>query len=225
MEKVQCINQHWFDSEKYMQCPFCGAAKMAVKVETAAIGKTESERKTIGQILFSRRKTGTTEIATGSMIPPTGQIGPTVRPSNIPVTQGTSDIPKTELLIKPKNGQTEIVPQDPYGNVTSYLFSEEVKTPVTAWLVGISGKHSGRSYVVKPGVNLLVNTFDRGATITYEPVTRRFMIDGDASEIYCNGFRVGSKRELGAYDVIEIENDKYMFVPFCGPNFDWNNTK
>lgn len=225
MEKVQCTNLHWFDSEKYMQCPFCGAAKMEVKTTTDAIGKTESERKTIGQILFSKRKTGTTEMASSSMIPPTGQIGPTLRTSNMPTSQGNSAIPKTELLMKPRPEQSEAVMPVSNDYAVSYLFSEEVKTPVTAWVVGISGKHCGRSYVVKPGVNLLVNTFNRGATITYEPVTRRFMIDGEASEIYCNGFRVGSKRELGAYDVIEIENDKYMFVPFCGPNFDWNSNR
>ena len=206
MKKIQCINQHWFDAEKYVFCPVCGAPKVEEQKPMNTVEKNEPERKSISQILFSRRKTDMNDMSQ--------------RP-----TENQSDIPITKSLKLSKPEQAEVKTSVSFGDTISYLFSEEAKLPVTAWLVAISGKRSGRSYVVKPGMNLLANTFGKVATITYESITRKFIIDGAGAEIYCNGFRVGSKRELGAYDMIEIENDRYVFVPFCGPNFDWNTFK
>ena len=225
MVKVQCKNRHWFDAEKYTLCPHCGAAKMEENIPMNAGGQKEPERKTISQLLFGRRETSTGTMR-GSMTDSHSQsnrIVPSQQPYPSNPAPENSDIPKTELLMKPRTIQQEVKQTIPHENVISYVFSEEVKVPVAAWLVGISGTRAGRSYVVKPGVNLLVNTFARGATIAYEPEKRSFLISGEESEIYCNGFRVGSTRELNAYDMIELENEKYMFVPFCGANFDWNS--
>ncbi len=229
MVKVQCLNMHWFDAEKYTLCPHCGAGKLEEKKPTNAVGKKESERKTISQLLFGKRETQSGSMQSSAIQRSTAEASvsqriPTQRPvQDDAVTEKDSDIQKTELFWKPKAPQQEEKTAVPYDNVISYVFSEDVKSPTAAWLVGISGSRTGRSYIVKPGVNLLVNTFGRGATISYEPEKRCFLLSGEESEIYCNGFRVGSTRELKAYDVIELENEKYMFVPFCGPNFDWNS--
>lgn len=206
MEKVQCINLHWFDAEKYVNCPLCGASKSDENKSMNTSGTVEPECKSKGWRLFPSRKPKSDDISQGSV-------------------EEDSDIPITKSLKMTKQEQVEVKSSISFDYTISYLFSEEAKMPVTAWLVGVSGKNSGRSYVVKPGMNLLANTFGKVATITYEPATRRFVIDGAESEIYCNGFRVGSKRELGAYDLIEIENNKYIFVPFCGPTFDWDTYK
>lgn len=223
MIKVQCINQHWFDAEKYTLCPHCGAEKSEEKKAENPTAK-EPQRKTLGNFLFGNRETETSAIQRSTVQPSVKRTGQTQwPPQNDMASRRDVDIPKTELLMKTKTEQPEVVPMFQNNYMISYVFSDEIKVPVAAWLVGISGMRAGRSFVVKPGVNRLVNAVGNSATITYEPTTRRFLITGEDTEVYCNGFRVGSTRELNAYDVLEIENEKYMFVPFCGANFDWNN--
>lgn len=223
MIKAQCINQHWFDAEKYTFCPHCGAGKAEEK-ELENTNRKEPQRKTLRGFLFGNHEIGTSVIQRGAVEPfdSRADLGQGMFRDNLGAKE-QSDFPKTELLITPRYEQSEIKTVSSDNYVLSYVFSDEEKVPTAAWLVGIGGKRAGRSYVIKLGVNRLADRGESGATITYEVEKRRFWLSGDETEIYCNGYLVGSKRELNAYDVIEIQNEKYMFVPFCGVNFDWSN--
>ncbi|MNI49269.1 hypothetical protein D3C73_1038700 [compost metagenome] len=64
------------------------------------------------------------------------------------------------------------------------------------------------------------------AVIVYDPKKRNFyLLPGDASGLaYHNNEAVYSPAELNAYDLIQLGRSKFVFVPLCGPHFEWDNS-
>ncbi len=63
--------------------------------------------------------------------------------------------------------------------------------------------------------------------IVYDEKKRNTVIlPGDAAGItYLNGEAVYVPIELMPYDKIELGESTFVFVPFCGENFNWNDVK
>ena len=52
------------------------------------------------------------------------------------------------------------------------------------------------------------------------------ILPGDAAGIaYLNQEAVYVPTELMPYDTIELGRSKFVFVPFCGEHFEWNDVK
>ena len=66
---------------------------------------------------------------------------------------------------------------------------------------------------------------ERHAIVTYEPKGRIFFAQpGESRELfYVNGQVVLMNVELHDRDVLNVGNTKLMFVPFCGPDFSWDD--
>ena len=122
----------------------------------------------------------------------------------------------------------------------SIYANEQGEEPVTGWLVGVAGIYRGASFSLKAGVNVIGRDagsyvclkkdpqVSRGkhASIIYEPKKKLFYLgEGENSLTYCNEELVCGKQELKPYDAIEIGGGKYVFVPFCGENFDWEKSE
>ena len=107
------------------------------------------------------------------------------------------------------------------------LFTQET-SPVCGWLVCISGPRQGKDYKIKSGKNFIGRADDMDIQILGDnKISRRnhgvVVFDpGDSNGlVYHNDAAVYSPTVLGSYDVIELGESKFAFVPFCGENFMW----
>lgn len=118
----------------------------------------------------------------------------------------------------------------------SIYATEQGVEPVTGWLVGVRGEYKGSSFQLKAGMNVIGRSADayvslkkdtqvsRGkhAVIIYDPKKKEFYLGAGEELTYCNDNRVCGEQELKPYDLIEIGGGSYMFIPFCGEQFDWD---
>lgn len=111
--------------------------------------------------------------------------------------------------------------------------------PVVGWLVCISGKFYGQSFLLKSGRNFIgrgtgmdvclagENTVsrDRHATVIHEPRKNIFIAQpGESRELfYVNGNVVLSSVELKKNDVLQVGEVQLMLIPCCDEAFQWDS--
>jgi hypothetical protein len=109
--------------------------------------------------------------------------------------------------------------------------------PVVGWLVCVEGADKGRDYRIRTERNAIGRASDMEicingdqtihredhAYISFNPRNCRFYIQPGEHRglIYLNGDEVLTPAVLKAYDEIELGATKLRFVPFCGPEFQW----
>lgn len=109
--------------------------------------------------------------------------------------------------------------------------------PVVGWLVCKTGADKGRDYKIhsennyigrSERMNICIHGDDtisreNHAIITYDNVEGVFYFAPGVgrSIIRLNGKALLMTTELSAYDEIEIGTTKLIFVPLCGPQFNW----
>jgi hypothetical protein len=112
--------------------------------------------------------------------------------------------------------------------------------PVVGWLVCIEGPDRGRDYRIRSEKNFIGRdprmdicvagdegiSRDHHAAISFNPRNNRFrLLPGDGRGlVYLNGEEVDAPRELKARDLIELGQSRLMFLPFCGPEFQWDSS-
>jgi hypothetical protein len=122
-----------------------------------------------------------------------------------------------------------------------YLGETEDIDPVTGWLICIEGPQLGQDYRIMAEKNFIGraedmhiriigdNTISRRnhAVVVYDPKKRNFfLLPGDASGLaYHNNEAVYSPVELTAYDVLQLGQSKFIFIPLCGIHFEWDHSK
>lgn len=140
--------------------------------------------------------------------------------------------PKTE----PMRQEPKMQDLDAIKTVSVYA-TESGEEPVTGWLVGMEGVYRGSSFSLKTGVNVIGRDVSAyvclkkdtqvsrkcHATVLYEPKKKVFYLgEGENTMTYLNDELLSGKQKLNDRDMIEIGGGKYMFVPLCGENFDWD---
>jgi len=135
-------------------------------------------------------------------------------------------------------------------SVTSYSASEDTKTvayydfgndesPVVGWIVCIKGKYQGQGFDLKSGQNYIGRAMnmgialakeesvsrDRHAAIIFDPAKQAFFIQhGESTGLtWLNGELVMEHTQLSAYDKIKLGTAEFVFVPFCGEKFTWDD--
>lgn len=117
------------------------------------------------------------------------------------------------------------------------VLQEEVQ-PVCGWLVCIEGARVGMDYKIHNGKNFVGrgddmdiqilgdNAINRKnhTIIVYDQKKRNTVIlPGDSAGLaYLNDEAIYVPTELKPYDVIELGKSRFLFVPLCGENFEWN---
>lgn len=123
-------------------------------------------------------------------------------------------------------------------DIETDLLYQEIE-PVCGWLVCIEGARVGKDYKIKEGKNFIGRSDDMDiqilgdnkvsknnhAIIVYDPKKKNnVLLPGDSSGIaYLNGEAAYVPTELAPYDVIELGRSKFLFVPFCGEHFEWED--
>lgn len=120
------------------------------------------------------------------------------------------------------------------------LLAEE-EQPVCGWLVCIQGARVGKDYKIHNGKNFVGRGDDMDiqilgdneinrrnhAVIVYDQKKRNTVIlPGDSAGLaYLRGEAVYVPAQLNPYDTIEMGKSRFIFVPLCGQNFEWNDTE
>ena len=118
---------------------------------------------------------------------------------------------------------------------------EEEEEPVCGWLVFIQGARVGKDYRIHNGKNFVGRGDDMDiqilgdneinrrnhAVIVYDQKKRNTVIlPGDSAGLaYLRGEAVYVPAQLNPYDTIEMGKSRFIFVPLCGQNFEWNDTE
>jgi hypothetical protein len=117
----------------------------------------------------------------------------------------------------------------------------EVSRPVCGWIVCIAGPSKGHDYKIKAGKNFIGRADDMDiqvlgdneishrnhVIIAFDPKKRNAMLlPGDSNGIaYCRNEPVYNPVELRSHDNIEIGRSRFLFVPFCGSHFNWEDSE
>ena len=215
MNLKQCKNGHFYDADKYSECPHCNGAMSSLDATIAlkisdledAYGREEDERK------------DAPEEAMREMIP-----------------EGMNQNPSLEEAIR--EAQT---PVDELDKTVSFYRETLGAEPVVGWLTCIKGKHFGKSFSLHSGRNyigrdrsndvVLANDMSisriRHAAVVYDPRGKCFIVQpGESRELfYVNDRILLSNALLQAYDILSVGNEDLLFIPMCGERFCWEETE
>lgn len=199
MPMVRCPNGHFYDDTKHRVCPWCA-------VPDVDLGAT-------------RR----VDVPPPSGGPSGGDEGATVR-----IPSGGA---------KETSGFVRTPPAGDEGRTVALVRKKSGIDPVVGWLVCVKGPEKGRDYRIRAEKNAVGRsesmdlcirddeTISREdhAYIVYDPKKNLFRVQAGSSRglIYLNDEEVISSERLKPYDLLEMGESQFRFVPFCGEVFHW----
>lgn len=213
MNLLRCANGHYFDADKYHECPHCAELEKYELTQTIPIEVESSE---------ARKKTMDVSLHN-------------VNARNL--DDDASLISEIDRSLSKDSISLE-TDQDATVGYYANLIGRE---PVVGFLVCTKGEYFGDSFNLKSGRNFIGRALsmdvvldmdpmvsrERHAIITYEPRSRAFFAQPGNSHgmFYINDEVVLDNEMLKAYDIISIGNTSLMFIPCCGPAFCWEDLK
>lgn len=163
--------------------------------------------------------------------PPLTQAQPAQREVSQSISQVIPEIPP---MPAPRTANSDYDSAKTVG-VYANAFTE----PVTGWLICVKGESQGESFNLKAGKNAIGRgagmdvmlaqeksvSRDKHAIITYEPKKRIFLLQpGESSGlVYLNDELLMSYSEIKPYDKIQLGDALFVFIPFCGEQFTWDD--
>lgn len=129
--------------------------------------------------------------------------------------------------------------EDPAGSYTdaSYLEELEALHPVVGWLVCVQGPSRGKDYRVVGEKNFIGRSPEMDirivgdnsianrnhAILAYDKKERStLLLPGDSQGlVYLDGIAIYAPKEIYAFNQIELGKSKFVYIPFCGENFEW----
>ena len=230
MNLAQCPQGHFYDGDRYSECPHCA------KENGTSVPKNDDPTSPLPPVGVDpiSQKNNSTMISC-----PYGHFYDGSKYSSCPVC---AEGPKGGITVP--YGQ-EPIPEpapegDDDGGVTVMLKPEGVQNePVVGWMVCVKGEDAGKDYPLHTDKNFIGRAAnsdvclskdkavsrDRHAIIIYEPRGNVFFAQpGESSKLYyINGQVVLGNVELHAFDRISLGGTELVFVPFCGEHFMWKN--
>ena len=136
---------------------------------------------------------------------------------------------ETATREKKETGQTE-------AEIEETLFLQE-ENLVCGWIVCVAGPRRGKDYKVMAGKNFVgradnmdiqilgdnkISRRNHCVIVYDEKQSKTVILPGDSNGIvYLNDEAVYVPTQLSQYDVIEMGESKFLFIPFCGEHFKW----
>jgi hypothetical protein len=223
MNLTRCSHGHFYDVEKYDQCPHCAISGLrpgGVGLSSRRLGLGEGPARLPG---LTGRPGHTGEAVTAPQ-DPNQQATVSMGESLAEQVQGAS--PGGFGVGGARDEKT-----------VGFFAAPGGQEPVAGWLVCVAGANYGRDFRLKPGRNFIGrspsmdvaitgdNTVsrERQAVVIYEPRNQKFHVQaGDARGLcYLNDEIVLAPRELRRYDVLTVGATKLMFFPCCDARFHW----
>lgn len=247
MRKMTCDKGHFYDGDAHEACPICqkvmkdftGERQAAVPADSGKRDRNSvSKKKWLEKLIRPEKHTlemSDEECAAAPEPVPTPAPAEPVRRQE---EAGVHTIPLQEieeretLASQVAHAQQESAA----GNKTMAFYGTEAE-PVTGWLVCVRGAEKGMSYPLKTGQNFIGRALNmdialhkeqsvsrnKHAVIIFEPKKQIFFIQqGESSGLtYVNDELLMGMGQLKAYDQLQLGECELIFVPFCGPQFNW----
>lgn len=222
MKKVKCVNGHFFDADRFSNCPSCGAAPVEPLRVPDQGGVLEAP---VTRPLYPIE----------GFPPPISSLGAEDNPPhNDPKPDGDSPMGPLAIAVE-ETGSKETIALPK----TTPIYCPEKVDPPVGWLVCIRGIYTGRAFECKAGRNRIGRNLDMDiclsedlsisrdvhAAIIYEPKNRIFYLQAGTSSglTYRNGNLIFDHEELHAYDKVEVGKAEFVFFPLCGEKFTWDD--
>ncbi|MCF2683523.1 FHA domain-containing protein [Faecalicatena contorta] len=204
MKLQKCKNGHFYDTDKYTQCPHCEKSAGGMQdMVTEALNPADPIH---------------TEMLTEA---PVQQPQPEKEPvyQKAPVFEVKSEENHTVGYYSRVIGTEPVVGW--LVCTEGEYFGESFKLKSGRNFIGRS---SGMDVVLSADMSV---SRSKHAIIVYEPRKRMFIAQpGESRELfYLNDDVVLSNVEMQAYDVITIGTTKLMLIPCCGERFSWDDVK
>lgn len=227
MKLTKCSNGHFYDADKYSECPHCegGSVKSSTSSTSSKTNKT-SNTKSENPSKKIKTEDENNMHKTIAKFGTNGDVN-----NNSGLTQAINNPNFMNLYDKEQNGE----------NVQSGKNSSKERNrsyvPVCGWIVGISGPEYGHSYELY----LIDNSIGSGddniisikndsylcanshAIISFDSANQVFYLDYNRSEgkILVNNYSISESVYLKYMDVLQIGSSSYMLVPLCKDGFTW----
>ena len=136
---------------------------------------------------------------------------------------------ETATREKKETGQTDT-------QLEESLFMQE-EHPVCGWIVCVAGPRKGKDYKVREGKNFVGRADDMDIQILGDnKISRRnhcvivydvkqnnmVILPGDSNGlVYLNEEAVYTPMPLKEFDMLELGESKFLFIPFCGEHYRW----
>lgn len=249
MKLKKCPEKHFYDADKYDECPHC--AKKVKKPSTEKREENTSNRtsdKTVSLSQASYQESSKTvylpetESIAGGVSKTTQRTGnftvPLFPEEDFPVQESEKIEKVSDFAREVAEKSASVHAMQNSGEKTVAFYNTGGTEPVVGWLVCVKGEYVGESFNLKEGQNFigrslgmdiaLVNekTVSREfhAGIIFDPVEKTFYaVPGHSNGLtYVNGSILFSALPLKAYDEIQLGKSLYVFMPFCGDSFSWD---
>ena len=199
MAMKRCNSGHFYDTDKYSNCPYCGVQSLDVQATMA--------KRNMGNV-------SPTEAVGGNRN--SNQDFNTVASNNVGRSNPVSREPGETVGIVKRN-----IGIDP---VVGWLVCVEGPERGRDYRIRSEKNSIGRS----ERMDICISADDslsreNHAFVVFNPKKMTFRIQAGESRglVYLNDDEVLNYAELAPYDMIEIGQTKLLFVPFCGGNFQW----
>ncbi|MDD6157638.1 MAG: FHA domain-containing protein [Lachnospiraceae bacterium] len=137
-------------------------------------------------------------------------------------------------------GDSDAYDYDEEDRTESAYMKEKGMDPVVGWLVAVTGTLKGTDYRIHSDNNFIGRSRrmsicisgddtiskENHAVISYDTRSKKFYFKPGTGKnlVRVNENAIFSITELKAYDIIELGVTKFVFIPFCGEGFDWDQT-
>ena len=249
MKLKRCDSGHFYNGDKFPECPHCKKAK-----ENAAGAPFYAEEPVTAPVASYMEEPVTAPIASYMEEPVTAPITSYVEePVTAPVSSyapGAATVPHSShtapaggnVSLQEAVNRAKAAPREEDEEKTIGLYQGKSGIdPVAGWLVCIEGSEFGASFTIKSGRNFVGRAAnmdivlhgdnsvsrEKHAIILYEPKRREFIAQaGESRELfYLNDEVVLNPVRLKQYDILTIGNMRLMFFPCCGERFSWDDFK
>ena len=224
MNLVKCENGHFYDQNRYDQCPHCAGG-----------GAVRNDNLTVPIPINAGGEAVTTAL---SSAPPAEVTAPLTAPPP-GAQQGVSL--QDAVRSAAGNAPSGVSGGGDDQMTVSFYKRALGAEPVTGWLVCVKGAHFGEDFRLKSGRNFIGRSSDmdvviakdnavsreRHAVVVYEPKGNMFLVmPGESKELcYLNDEVALTPKELKPNDMLTVGDTKLMFIPCCSAVFNWDSAK
>lgn len=219
MEMRKCEKGHYYDASVHTSCPYCGNARNTEM--TMAMGVPSPA----GMNHYSGAGNTEATVAMGVPMPGNNGIEATVA-MGVPVMAPVQAMAPVPVDLEQDSEKTVAVFQ-----------METGIDPVVGWLIQITGSNKGKDYRIHSDNNFIGRSDkmdisikgddsisrDNQAILTYDALAKIFYFSPSEgrSVVRVNNKATLQTVELKAYDRIILGKTEFVFVPFCGEMFSW----
>lgn len=231
MALTECAKGHLYNTDQYAACPYCN--NLGNRIDFGENKNAAPEYYRSGMEAPKANKTVAPELYRNEMEAP--KVNKTVAPE---FYRNGIEPPKVSKTVAPEAYRDEIARARK--NVTVGTLEKIMHIdPVVGWIVCIEGSEKGRDFQIKARSNTIGRSEDmdiclRGDTTIFRKNHARLSYDvkhndfyiipaENANNIYLNDQPVYTPAKLSSYDLIELGESKFLFVPFCNDKFKWEN--